>query len=243
MSDSQKNSRRGFTLIELLVVVLIVGGLVALLLPATRSARPAARRSQCRNNLKQIGLALHNYHDVYGSLPPAYTVDEEGNRLHSWRTLILPFLDQAPLYDQIDLTKPWDDPANAVAFETTVVVYQCPSADIDPNHTTYVALVGDDRALSPDGRTFRDFIDGTSKTAVVTETLPGQTMHWMSPFDDRVDIFKDLNSESKTYHMGGIQILLADGSVRFISAELDQETFTAISTIAGQDGDLTSNEW
>src|SRR5262245_46299640 len=86
--------RRGFTLLELLVVVAVIGILIALLLPATRSARPAARRAQCTNNLKQIALALRSYEQDHKALPPAYTVDESGRPLHSWRTLILPHLEQ-----------------------------------------------------------------------------------------------------------------------------------------------------
>ena len=73
---------------------------------------------QCANNLKQIALALRNYESVYHALPPAYTVDAEGKPLHSWRTLILPYLEQQALYDKIDLSKPWDDPANKEAYET-----------------------------------------------------------------------------------------------------------------------------
>ena len=91
----------------ILVVVLIavigsvtVGGvLVALLLPAVQAARESARRMQCSNNLKQVALAMHNYHDTYQSFPPAYTVDADGNKLHSWRTLLLPYIEQAALYD------------------------------------------------------------------------------------------------------------------------------------------------
>src|SRR4029453_12945484 len=73
---------------------------VALLLPAVQQAREAARRTQCKNNLKQIGLALHNYADVYGSFPPAYIADETDKPMHSWRVLILPFLDQDQLYKE-----------------------------------------------------------------------------------------------------------------------------------------------
>ena len=123
------SSVRGFTLNELLVVVGIIAFLIALLIPATRSARPAARRSQCANNLKQIALALHNYEQAHKALPPAYTVDAEGRPLHSWRTLILPYMEQEPLYRTIDLSKPWDDPANAKALETVVPVYRCPEAE------------------------------------------------------------------------------------------------------------------
>lgn len=87
--------------------VIVYGGglilLLALLMPTTRTANNAARRSQCSNNLKQIGLALLIYHDTYGEFPPAYTVDDKGNHLHSWRTLLLPFLEQKTLYESIDL--------------------------------------------------------------------------------------------------------------------------------------------
>ena len=96
----------------LLIITAILAVAVALFLPTVRTAREAARRSSCSNNLKQIGIALQNYADTYGSLPPAYSVDANGNRLHSWRTLILPFLEANPLYSTIDLSKPWDDPAN-----------------------------------------------------------------------------------------------------------------------------------
>ena len=102
------NPRRGMTLGECIIatgIVMLIGLVaVALLLPSVRRAREPARRSQCKNNLKQIWLALHNYHDEYQAFPPAYTVDAEGQPLHSWRTLILPYMDQKPLYDKLDLT-------------------------------------------------------------------------------------------------------------------------------------------
>lgn len=89
----------GFTLIELLVVIAIIGVLVALLLPAVQQAREAARRTQCRNNLKQIGIALHNYHDQAGSFPPGTIF---GDQDYGWATFLLPSLDQANLYNQFD---------------------------------------------------------------------------------------------------------------------------------------------
>ncbi len=102
--------RRGFTLIELLVVIAIIAILIALLLPAVQQAREAARRTQCKNNIKQIGLALHNYHDTYNTFPPGRT--RNPNIADSWYTgnlnwhgRILPFIDQAPLFNQIDWTR------------------------------------------------------------------------------------------------------------------------------------------
>lgn len=86
--------RHGFSVIKICLAIAIVAISVALFLPATRNVRPAAYRSQCKNNLKQIGLALHNYHDEYQAFPPAYTVDADGKPLHSWRTLILPYMEQ-----------------------------------------------------------------------------------------------------------------------------------------------------
>ena len=115
------------TLLKVFGIPAILFVLIALLLPATRRAGPVARRTQCKNHLKQIGLALHNYHHEYGSFPPAYTVGEGGECLHSWRTPILPYLDQTRLSESIDLSKAWDDPANVVAYETVVHQYNCPS--------------------------------------------------------------------------------------------------------------------
>ncbi|WP_339746011.1 DUF1559 domain-containing protein [uncultured Rubinisphaera sp.] len=105
-----KRTRTGFTLIELLVVIAIIAILVALLLPAVQQAREAARRSSCKNNLKQLGLAMHNYHDVYNTLPPGY-VDARGsggtildNQGHwTWSAMILPYVELASLYDVLDV--------------------------------------------------------------------------------------------------------------------------------------------
>src|SRR4051794_27348607 len=125
----EPSARQGFTLVECLVVMAILAILIALLLPAVRSsAGPAARRAQCTNNLKQIAMALHNYEQVYNALPPAYTVDAVGRPLHSWRTLILPYLEQETLYQTIDLSKSWDDPANAGARETLLSTFHCPES-------------------------------------------------------------------------------------------------------------------
>ncbi len=132
--------RRGFTLIELLVVIAIIAILIALLLPAVQQAREAARRSQCKNNMKQIGLALHNYHDVFSTLPlggrtgraapsPAAQNDHFGS---NWRAALLPYIDQAPAYNIINFETGgfW---AHISSFQTilrtlVVPVYNCPSS-------------------------------------------------------------------------------------------------------------------
>lgn len=133
------------------VALLCFGIAVVLLLsfsiPPMRSAREAARRTQCKGHLKQIALALHNYHDVYGSFPPAYTTNADGKRLHSWRTLVLPFLDGQDFYESIDLSKPWDHPDNVHAHNQTPPTYRCPSTNLEPHETTYVGIVGDEFAF------------------------------------------------------------------------------------------------
>ena len=160
MKTSSRN-RYAFTLIELLVVIAIIAILVALLLPAVQQAREAARRSSCKNNLKQLGLAIHNYHDTHGVFPPGY-IDGDGitnggtgqsggnDNGYSWQAMILPMIEQSALYDQFDFSlHPWGAPGNGVAVgvngassnanhnacSKTLPSLSCPS-DIKPDTTT-----------------------------------------------------------------------------------------------------------
>ncbi len=127
---------RGFTLIELLVVIAIIAVLIALLLPAVQQAREAARRTQCKNNLKQIGLALHNYHDSVGLFPYCSTYPFGSNTKHTWVEFILPYIDNAPLFNKINFSLSNDatTPSNNLAlFDSKPFAFiQCPS---NPNST------------------------------------------------------------------------------------------------------------
>ncbi len=130
--------RTGFTLIELLVVIAIIAILVALLLPAVQQAREAARRSSCKNNMKQLGLALHNYHDTHFVFPPGYISVQPGNTssteagLYSWGAFLLPYVEQAPLYDllnvgNVSLQANLATPAIRAALQQPMSVFSCPS--------------------------------------------------------------------------------------------------------------------
>lgn len=192
--------RRGFTLIELLVVIAIIAILVALLLPAVQQAREAARRIQCKNNLKQIGLALHNYLDVNNGFPPSFISDitSSGTNLTNggeWsaHARLLPYLEQANMYNAADLSRAYGDPINAAIPTIRVAAYQCPS---DPNDrartnssgaTIHYPLsygfnggtwrvwvngsrIAGDGAFAPNSSFKpRDFTDGTSNTLGFSE--------------------------------------------------------------------------
>jgi prepilin-type N-terminal cleavage/methylation domain-containing protein/prepilin-type processing-associated H-X9-DG protein len=125
------NSRTGFTLIELLVVIAIIAVLIGLLLPAIQKVREAANRSTCQNNLKQLGLALHNFHDAYKVFPASgWTMAGSGNphgRYVGWRALSLPYIEQENLQDLYDFSVHWWEGRNLAAAVYQVKVYQCPS--------------------------------------------------------------------------------------------------------------------
>lgn len=219
-------------------LVLVVA--LSLYAPLSRipGGREAARRTQCKNRLKQIGLALHNYHDQYGAFPPAVVRDADGTPLHSWRTLILPFIEQQALYNSIDLTKPWNHPANQRARETTIPEYRCPSApsEVAKGHTTYLALSGEQLALHPTlGRGLKEITDGTSNTLLVVEVTADRAVPWMQPQDLDVEALLANATASNQNHTGGFQAVFFDGQVRFLSSTIDTETLKAIATVSGNE--------
>lgn len=202
--------RSGFTLIELLVVIAIIAVLVTLLLPAVQQAREAARRSQCKNNLKQIGLALHNYHDTYRVFPP-------GSVGHQFTggggppvvatsfgplALILPYLDQAPLYNNLDFDRNFADPVNIPYTGATLSAFLCPSypglvsatghwyqmttrTSFKATLTHYVGVMGYNTT-------------GTTQSAVNAPPLNARGTFWVNS-DSRLRDFTDGSSNTLIY--------------------------------------------
>lgn len=180
-----RGRRTGFTLIELLVVIAIIAVLIALLLPAVQQARESARRTACRNNLRQLGLALHNYESTHSIFPLGVLGTTgsvaPGNPLTTWQTFVLPFVEQAPLYNQYNFNVRFDDPANAAVVSQILSVYRCASQPqsglvsnlYGPSH--YGGNAGTvpgttDGILYPMSATrLRDISDGTSTTLAAGE--------------------------------------------------------------------------
>jgi prepilin-type N-terminal cleavage/methylation domain-containing protein/prepilin-type processing-associated H-X9-DG protein len=122
-------TKSGFTLIEILVVIALIGILVALLLPAVQAAREAARRAQCSNNLHQIGIALHQYHEIHSCFPSSVVGTNASAPLHTWMVMILPQLEQRAMFDAYNYNVRYNDPANTTIVTTAVSTYLCPSAN------------------------------------------------------------------------------------------------------------------
>ena len=327
--------RRGFTLIELLVVIAIIAILIALLLPAVQQAREAARRTQCRNHLKQIGLACHNYHDAhkvfpYGSNDNWGYGDVPFRCAWNWRVFILPYIDQAPLYNQIGANfvcidnADWDDRSGA-GFTTTVIPtltqvheavippYLCPSdpsPEVGPNNRGWPQGIGSSitqqarsnyfGSSGPSGApgcngyppptnttggcitggyhnqrgglygrgagvmhmwpfklAIADIKDGTSNTFLAGEVRDWQVgvtgcwnhAYWTGtwavastvwgvnapPQDGSVWSYNNQGCGFSSYHEGGAQFVLCDGSVRFISENIDFFTFNAVGSANGKE--------
>ncbi len=230
--------RRRFRVRTLAVVVLIIGGLVGVLGRAMRQAKEAARASQCICNLCSIKMALLNYHETYGSFPPAYVADANGKPMHSWRVLILPFMEQATLYNAYNMAEPWDGPNNRKLLEQRPNVYNCPSRVGGPTLTSYVAIVGPGTAF-PGSKTTKlgDIHDGTAGTILVAE-VSNVDIAWTEPRDLDVKTMSwVIDDPSKpgisSPHYGGPAVVFADSSYRRLSTYHPPDELKAMTTING----------
>ena len=218
----------------LLVVTGLVGGLT---LPAVQQAREAARRTQSKNNMKQIGLAMHNYYDAERVMVSGATLAEDGTPLHSWQTHLLPYIDQRGLYQAIDLESPWDSGANSVNFMTLIPTYSHPSEPVQFDAQGYALshYAGNEKVLLPNSAlTFADVTDGLSNTIAAGEVGSGH-LPWGDPSNVR-DPSGGINvgpSGFGSKSPGGCHVLLMDGSVRFLSETISPDVLDALSTPDG----------
>ncbi|HUG19620.1 MAG TPA: DUF1559 domain-containing protein, partial [Planctomycetaceae bacterium] len=213
------------------------GEMIALLVPAVTQARTAAKRSQSMNNMKQIGLAMHNYHEVHGHLPPAVVIGPDGKTPHSWRVAILPFIEGAELYQAYRQDEPWDSEHNKKLLEQIPGVYRDPLDDGFSTNTSYFVFVGKGTAFeSKTGNRFGDFTDGLSNTLMAVETK--KDIPWTKPDDLSFDPDKDVE-ELGGFYEGGFIALICDGSVRFIPESLDEKILKLL--IQRNDGQTIPN--
>ncbi len=197
----------------------------------------SGRRINCNNQLKQIGLALQQYKQKYGSFPPAYIPDANGKPMHSWRVLLLPFIEGESIYKAYSFSEPWDGPNNRQLI-SSIRGYHCPSDSGGDNKTSYVAVVGPGTAW-PGGSSVQtsEIRDGQDKTLWVVEVADSD-INWMEPRDLSIDQMDfRINGESRnsisSFHTKGANVLWADGSVQFLSDTLPPEAVRASLTIAG----------
>ncbi len=229
------------------VSALCAGGLgigLALLLPAINNAREAAQKSQSKGHLKQMAVALHNYHDTYTTFPPSGTFSATNIPHHGWQTMILPFVDQVPLYNIIDHSVPWDDPRHRRAFMMPIPGYYNPkltaSADRFSPHGLALSHYAMNSQFGGPNKALKitDILDGTSNTIMVGEVGTG-FLAWGDPANVR-DPAPGMGAAPDRFggvYKGGANFTMADGGVRFISDNIDPAVLKALSTPASKENE------
>ena len=237
-----------FTLRKLMIWVAVfslICGLVASGRIAVEKAREAARAANCQCHLKQLGLALLNYHGTHGCFPPAHLCDQNGKPMHSWRVLILPFVEQQALYGQYDLSEPWNGANNSsLAAASPWGIFQCPSATTGGTAlTNYVAVVGPETMWpgSKCTRLSRPY-DSDVQTIMLVE-ITNSDIHWMEPRDLTFEqAMGGIQPESglgiSSEHPSGIVYVTANGQVYVLQRDIDPEELRKLLTVDPSDSKI-----
>jgi len=219
-----------------LVVTLEEKDVAATLKPVVAKVQGTAGVRNSMNNLKQIALAMHNYHDTYRHFPTVANFDKADKPLLSWRVHLLPFLDQVELYKQFHLDEPWDSEHNKKLIAKMPAVYHSSKNKelIQTGKTTYLAPVGENFIFTGTNKTIsmRDIVDGTSNTIFIVDVDDDHAVIWTKPEDFKPD--PQQPQKALRNHPGhGFLLGLADGSVRFLPAKVDAKTLHALFTRNG----------
>lgn len=206
---------------------------IMLIAPAVRASRLAAERMQQANNLKQVMLALHIYHDTHGHFPPAIVIDKESGVARSWRVEILPYIEQEALYNEYRKNEPWDSEANKKVLAKIPAIYRHPSQPAGSVNTSIFAAYGNGLMFEKKSGVsigFRDITDGSSNTIAIVEAK--RDIPWTKPeeieFDTTAAQLPDLGFVPEGWHAG-----FGDGSVRFIAKSIDRSLLYKLLTRAG----------
>lgn len=232
------------------ILICVAGGLLSLMVFLSAMSVPPREtimRINCYTRLNAIAHALHDYHSGYDCFPPAYVVDENGRPMHSWRVLLLPYLDHKDLYDQYDFNEPWNGPSNSELLRVRLPCFNCPKDHEESSPTTnYLAVVGPGTAwpgeesgklpVPPDFVLHKDDMPIAVTIHVVEVADSG--IHWMEPRDLHLgQISLAVNpptGQGISGHRWGAHVLLLDGTIKFLSDDIPPAVLNAALRIDGQ---------
>jgi hypothetical protein len=226
----------------LLGMLLLIGLLVQLIRPAVLQARQNARRAACHSQVERVLQALHAYRNAHGTLPPAYSVDDQGRPLHSWRVLLLPYLgpEAQAVHYQLRLNEPWDSPHNLPFSTRAPSVFVCPDdRAIAAGDTSYCAVVGDRCAFRSSTPVDAEQFSDDPRTLLLIVEAHGSGINWMQPLDiSPVDLAQGVNSGVRgscgSHHTGGVATVgTADGRAHSLSDATHPDDLLEMATVDG----------